>query len=87
VFLTPFFLFIEAGLFSIDVFFFVGGFLLAYVFLKGNNSENPSSKKGFTYALAIVQRFLRLWPSYIFAILIYYSVYLHIGDGPFWGMD
>jgi len=32
--LTPFFLFVEGGFFSVDVFFFVAGFLLAYIFLK-----------------------------------------------------
>ncbi len=32
--LKPYFLPVEAGLFAVDVFFYVGGFLLAYVFLK-----------------------------------------------------
>jgi hypothetical protein len=37
--------------------------------------------------MAIVQRLLRLWPSYIFALIVYYSVYIHMGSGPIWGQD
>lgn len=33
-FLTPFFLLVEAGLFAVDIFFFVGGFLISYVVLR-----------------------------------------------------
>lgn len=32
--LTPFFLFVEGGFFSVDVFFFVTGLLLAFTVLK-----------------------------------------------------
>lgn len=32
--LKPFFLIVEAGLFAVDIFFYVGGILLAYVFLR-----------------------------------------------------
>ena len=68
-------------MFAVDVFFYVGGFLLAYVFVK--EGQNTLGK----YPLAIVQRFLRFWPSYLFAILIFYSVYLHLGQGPHWASD
>jgi peptidoglycan/LPS O-acetylase OafA/YrhL len=79
--LTYPFLIVEAAFFSVDIFFFIAGFLLAYVFLK-------DVSKGFIkFPTAIFQRMLRLWPSYIFAILIYYSVYLHLGNGPNWGTD
>lgn len=79
--LKPFFLIVEAGLFAVDIFFYVGGILLAYVFLRQANQSRAK------YPLALVQRLLRFWPSYLFAMLIYYSVYLHLGDGPRWGVD
>lgn len=34
--------------------------------------------------MAIVNRALRFWPSYIVVILIYYSLYVHSGSGPQW---
>jgi peptidoglycan/LPS O-acetylase OafA/YrhL len=68
-------------LIAVDTFFFVGGFLVTYSIIK--NIKNH--KKGFKfYLLAILQRALRFWPSYIFIILIYYSIYLHLGSGPQW---
>ena len=77
----PFFLLIEGGVFAVDVFFFIAGLLLAHVFLR------DLSRSLAKYPLAIIQRMLRLWPSYIFTILIYYSVYVHFGSGPLWGQD
>jgi peptidoglycan/LPS O-acetylase OafA/YrhL len=67
--------------FAVDVFFFIAGLLLTHVFLR------DSSKLLAKYPLAIFQRMLRIWPSYIFTILIYYSVYDHLGSGPLWGQD
>jgi peptidoglycan/LPS O-acetylase OafA/YrhL len=67
-------------LYSVDVFFFVGGFLLAYGFLKEKDKIKSNSK----YGLAILNRYLRIVPSYFIAIMIYYSVYPHLGNGPFW---
>ena len=37
-----------------------------------------------TYPLAILNRLLRIWPSYIVAILIFYSIFMHLGEGPNW---
>jgi peptidoglycan/LPS O-acetylase OafA/YrhL len=79
--LKPFFLIVEGGLFAVDVFFFVAGILLAYVFLRTDNINST------TYPMAFIQRVLRFWPSYLIAIMIYYSVYLHLGSGPRWGSD
>lgn len=41
-------------------------------------------KSVLKYPLAILHRLLRFWPSYIMAILIYYSLFLHSGEGPLW---
>ena len=73
-----FFLIIEAALFSVDTFFFVGGFLVAYVFLR------EKSQSFLKYPLAILNRYLRIVPAYLLAMLIYYSVFPHLGSGPLW---
>ena len=77
----PFYLLIEGGTFAVDVFFFIAGLLLAFVFLR------DTSQSLAKYPLAIVQRVLRLWPSYIFTLMVFYSVYIHMGSGPIWGSD
>ena len=73
-----YFLFVEAGYFSVDTFFFIGGFLVAYSILK----DELSVKK---YPLAFLNRWLRIVPAYLVAILLFYSVYVHVGSGPRWG--
>ena len=75
---TPFMLFVEAGLFSVDTFFFIGGFLAAYAVLK---EPNQSFLK---YPLAILNRYLRLVPAYFVAILFFSSILIHLGSGPLW---
>ena len=72
------FIIIVSGYFSVDAFFFIGGFLVAYAFLK------EQSTSFFKYPLAIFNRFLRLIPAYFVAIMIYYSVFPHLGSGPLW---
>ena len=39
------------------------------------------------YPLAIVNRYLRIIPAYLLAILIYYGIVMHLGSGPFWSMN
>jgi peptidoglycan/LPS O-acetylase OafA/YrhL len=67
-----------AAFFAVDVYFFLGGFLVAYSFLR-EKSKNP-----LKYPIAIVHRVLRFWPSYLMAILILYAVFLQLGHGMFW---
>lgn len=74
----PVFLVMLAAFFAVDVFFYIGGFLVAYSFLRN------SMKSILKYPLAIVHRVLRFWPSYIMAMLIYYSIMIHTGSGPLW---
>lgn len=68
----------EGGLFAVDTFFFVGGFLVAYVFLRERSNSN------LKYPLAILNRYLRFFPSYFLTILIYYTIFPHMGSGPLW---
>lgn len=65
-------------MYSVDTFFFVGGFLVAYAFIK------DQTKSGLKYLYAILNRFLRFLPSYFIAIMLYYAISPHIGSGPFW---
>ena len=74
----PFSLIIQATLLSSDIFFFIGGFFMAYAFCR---SVDSSAKK---YPLTILYRYLRIVPSYLFAILIWYSMFMHWGSGPKW---
>ncbi len=69
---------VVAAFFAVDVFFFLGGFLVAYSFLR-EKSKNP-----LKYPIAIVHRILRFWPSYLMTILILYAVFLQMGHGIFW---
>ena len=63
---------------AVDVFFFIGGFLVAYSFMR------EKSKSLMKYPMAIVHRLLRFWPSYIVVIMFYYSIVIHTGEGPIW---
>lgn len=74
-----FYLFVVGAFLAVDVFFFIGGFLVAYSFMR------EKSKSILKYPFAIIHRVLRFWPSYLMAIAIYYAVYIHTGDGPLWG--
>lgn len=75
---VPSFLIFLSAFFAVDVFFYIGGFLVAYSFLRN------SMKSVMKYPLAIAHRLLRFWPSYIMAMLIYYGVMIHTGSGPLW---
>lgn len=71
------FLFIETGLLSVDVFFCLGGFFLAFVMLR-----NKITLK--ICGLGTLQRALRIWPSYILAMMFYYSLFMRLGSGMLW---
>lgn len=73
-----FYLFVTGAFLAVDVFFFIGGFLVAYSFMR------EKSKSILKYPLAVLHRVLRFWPSYIVVILMYYSVYIHSNGGPLW---
>lgn len=75
---VPFYLTLLAAFYAVDVFFYLGGFLVAYSFLR--NQMKSMTK----YPLAILHRLLRFWPSYIMALFLYSSIIIHLGEGPFW---
>jgi peptidoglycan/LPS O-acetylase OafA/YrhL len=73
----PFFLIIEGGLLSVDIFLMLGGFFLAFVMLRSKISAKICG-------LGIVQRAFRIWPAYLLAMMFYYSLFMKLGSGPFW---
>ena len=52
--------------------------MVAYAVLK-EKINNPMK-----YPLAILNRFLRFIPAYFVAIMIYYTIFPHLGSGPSW---
>ena len=70
----PFFLLLLAGPLSVDVFFMLAGFFLAFIMLR-------QQANGLKYLLAIHQRALRIWPAYILCMMFFYTLMLHMGSG------
>ena len=73
----PFFLVIEGGLLAVDIFLCLGGFFLAFVMLRHKIT-------GKVCGLGILHRVLRIWPAYILSMMLYYSLFMRAGSGPFW---
>jgi hypothetical protein len=70
-----------AAYFAVDVFFWIGGFLVTMGML-----EQMKKRIKFIpfYFGCLVHRFIRIWPTYIVAILIFWKVAPFFGDGPIW---
>jgi len=68
---------LEAGILSVDVFFCLGGFFLAFIMLRTKITPKICG-------LAILQRALRVWPAFIISMLLFYSLYMRFGSGPNW---
>lgn len=70
-----------AAYFAVDTFFWIGAFLVTIGML-------PQLKKAsnFTkfYFGALLHRFIRIWPTYMIAILIYWKIAPLLGSGPIW---
>uniref|UniRef100_A0A7M5UX06 Nose resistant-to-fluoxetine protein N-terminal domain-containing protein n=2 Tax=Clytia hemisphaerica TaxID=252671 RepID=A0A7M5UX06_9CNID len=63
---------------SVDSFFFLSGFLVAYITLKKMDKMNGS----LNFFAFVLHRFIRLTPSYMFAIFIQTSLYPYIVNSP-----
>ncbi|CAL1287085.1 unnamed protein product [Larinioides sclopetarius] len=66
--------------FSVDSFFMLSGFLLAYLFLKEADRKNGRISWLYFY----VHRFWRLTPAYMVVVFFYIFVFKYMGSGPFW---
>ena len=62
---------------SVDVFFFLGGFFLAFIILRNKINLKICS-------MGILQRALRIWPAYILAMMFFSSLFMQLGHGPLW---
>ncbi|CAD8208487.1 unnamed protein product [Paramecium octaurelia] len=71
-----------AAYFAVDTFFFVGGFLAAVLLL-----EKLTKLRSIKFSLVPamwIHRFLRIWPTYAFCILVYWQLTVYWSDGPIW---
>eukprot|EP01022_Parablepharisma_sp_SALTPOND_P028563 TRINITY_DN71154_c0_g1_i1.p1 TRINITY_DN71154_c0_g1~~TRINITY_DN71154_c0_g1_i1.p1 ORF type:complete len:714 (+),score=31.21 TRINITY_DN71154_c0_g1_i1:128-2143(+) len=75
-FLTTFWnSYILSGPFSVDVFFFLSGFLATYLAVKQGNGKG-------TFIQTYVHRLLRIFPLYVLTMVLYMFILPLLGDGP-----
>ncbi|CAD8113245.1 unnamed protein product [Paramecium sonneborni] len=72
-------------LYSVDMFFWLGGFFSGYVLFE-KSKVKLVRKNGWSMFGIILHRILRIWPCYAIAILISSQLVPYIGDGPRWFM-
>ncbi|CAB4059068.1 unnamed protein product [Lepeophtheirus salmonis] len=74
----PFLILLSAEL-AVDTFFTIGGFLMAYLFLKFLDK----SKGKFNPLALYLHRYIRLTPTYAILILVFHTLPLKMSFGPF----
>lgn len=74
---------VPAAYFAVDTFFWIGGFLITLGML-----DQMKKVKSFVkfYFGAIVHRFIRIWPTYMIAILLFWKIAPYLGNGPIWSI-
>lgn len=72
---------VPAAYFAVDTFFWIGGFLITLGML-----DQVRKAKSFVkfYFGCVLHRFIRIWPTYMVAILMYWKIAPYLGDGPIW---
>ena len=75
---NPYLSFIYNASYSVDVFFFLSAFLMAYLVLKSIKEKNGKLKLMQIY----IHRIIRLYPLLIAAFLLYVYIIPPFGDGP-----
>jgi len=79
---TPIMTIVMAAPYSVDIFFWLSGFLGAYLLLTGMKKKKGRIEP---YYGIVLHRVLRLWPMYAATLLLFWGVVKHLGDGPiFW---
>ncbi|GIY74671.1 nose resistant to fluoxetine protein 6 [Caerostris extrusa] len=76
---VPFQVLLQAP-FAVDSFFLLGGFLLAYLFLKEADKKSGKISWLFFY----IHRLWRITPAYMVVVFFYIFVFKYVGSGPFW---
>jgi peptidoglycan/LPS O-acetylase OafA/YrhL len=74
--------FAVGGGFAIDCFFFIAGFLIAYLF--SIKLERKGTMEVGVYLEMVINRYLRIVPAYAFVLLLYWRIVQFIGNGPVW---
>ncbi|CAI2360775.1 unnamed protein product [Moneuplotes crassus] len=69
---------VPGSYFAVDVFFFISGFLGAYLMIL------KFSKGSMNIPKIYLHRYLRLAPSVFFAMMFALTFYQYLGDGPLW---
>ncbi|XP_003384838.1 PREDICTED: O-acyltransferase like protein-like [Amphimedon queenslandica] len=64
--------------FAVDSFFYISGFLVAYLTLREMKRRNGS----FPYITYYLHRILRLTPTYMFVLFFYWFLSVYLGKGP-----
>jgi len=75
------FLFLYFCLYSVDIFFFLSGFFLAFSTIPKLYNKNPSI---MSFLKTLANRYLRLMPLYFFMMCCYWQLVTHLGEGPKW---
>jgi peptidoglycan/LPS O-acetylase OafA/YrhL len=72
---------VPAAYFAVDTFFWIGGFLITIGLV-----DQMMKAKSFLkfYGFSVLHRFIRIWPTYMLAILVYWKVAPYIFNGPIW---
>jgi peptidoglycan/LPS O-acetylase OafA/YrhL len=65
-------------IFAVDVFFYLGGFMVGFLFLK----QYYRKRSWKMFPLTILQRYLRLAPLFAICMFIYWKVMPSLGSGP-----
>ena len=71
---------VYSGIYSVDAFFFIAGFLLAYFCIK----QLHSSSGKMNWALFFIHRLLRIIPLFYFLNYFYIFLFPYTGFGPGW---
>lgn len=72
---------VPAAYFAVDTFFWMGGFLVTIGLL-----DQIAKSKSFLkfYGGCVLHRFIRIWPTYMLAILIFWQIAPFVSSGPIW---
>ena len=71
---------VYGAFYSVDVFFWMGGLLMAYLFIK----ELVDRKGRMNWGLVYFHRFWRILPVFMFVFFGYWALMKYCGDGPLW---
>lgn len=73
---------IYSAVFSVDTFFWLSGFLMAFLLAQQLDSPRGMQLKGWVYLY--FHRFYRILPAYMFVLLMCWAFTKYLGDGPVW---